>query len=144
VDLIRYVVKAVVLEGLSVREVAAAYGVSRSWVYECLARYRAEGDHGLHPRSRRSRSSPSRLAAELEDEIVALRKDRSCLRRALRGRGVHTGLSVSMVFSCACVTPASSSAGSTSSLEYHPWANGLAVEGHHHAVDLGIDDIDGV
>jgi transposase len=45
VDLIRYVVKAVVLEGLSVREVAAAHGVSRSWVYECLARYRAEGDH---------------------------------------------------------------------------------------------------
>jgi Winged helix-turn helix len=43
VDLIRYVVKAVVLEGLSVREVAAAHGVSRSWVYECLARYRAEG-----------------------------------------------------------------------------------------------------
>jgi transposase len=45
VDLIRYVVKAVVLESLSVREVAAAHGVSRSWVYECLARYRAEGDH---------------------------------------------------------------------------------------------------
>jgi hypothetical protein len=30
-------VRAVVLEGLSVREVAAAHGVSRSWVYECLA-----------------------------------------------------------------------------------------------------------
>jgi transposase-like protein len=44
VDLIRYVVKAVVLEGLSVREVAAAHGVSRSWVYECLARYRADGE----------------------------------------------------------------------------------------------------
>jgi transposase len=42
VDLIRYVVKAVVLEGPSVREVAAAHGVSRSWVSECLARYRAE------------------------------------------------------------------------------------------------------
>ena len=83
-DLIRYVVKAVVLEGLSVREVAAAHGVSRSWVYECLARYRAEGDQGLHPRSQRPHSSPSRLAVEMEDEIVALRKD-------LSGQGLDAG-----------------------------------------------------
>ena len=83
-DLIRYVVKAVVLEGLSVREVAAAHGVSRSWVYECLARYRAEGDQGLHPRSRRPHSSPSRLAAEIEDKIVALRKE-------LAGQGLDAG-----------------------------------------------------
>jgi transposase InsO family protein len=84
VDLIRYVVKAVVLEGLSVREVAAAHGVSRSWVYECLARYRADGDQGLHPRSRRPHSSPSRLAAEIEEEIIALRKD-------LAGQGLDAG-----------------------------------------------------
>jgi transposase InsO family protein len=84
VDLIRYVVKAVVLEGLSVREVAAAHGVSRSWVYECLARYRAEGDLGLFPRSRRPHSSPSRVAAEVEDQIVALRKD-------LAGQGLDAG-----------------------------------------------------
>jgi transposase len=84
VDLIRYVVKAVVLEGLSVRDVAAAHGVSRSWVYECLARYRAEGEQGLHPRSRRPHSSPSRLAAEAEDEIVALRKE-------LAGQGLDAG-----------------------------------------------------
>ena len=83
-DLIRYVVKAVVLEGLSVRDVAAAHGVSRSWVYECLARYRAEGEQGLHPRSRRPHSSPSRLAAEAEDEIVALRKE-------LAGQGLDAG-----------------------------------------------------
>jgi transposase InsO family protein len=84
VDLIRYVVKAVVVEGLSVRDVAAAHGVSRSWVYECLARYRAEGEQGLHPRSRRPHSSPSRLAAEAEDEIVALRKE-------LAGQGLDAG-----------------------------------------------------
>jgi transposase len=84
VDLIRYVVKAVVLEGLSLREVAAAHGVSRSWVYECLARYRAEGDQGLHPRSRRPHSSPSRLEAPTEDEIVALRKE-------LAGQGLDAG-----------------------------------------------------
>ena len=61
-DLIRYVVKAVVLEGLSAGEVAAAHGVSRSWVYECLARYRADGDQGLRPRSRRPHSSPSPMS----------------------------------------------------------------------------------
>ncbi len=86
-DLIRYVVKAVVLEGLSVREVAAAHGVSRGWVYECLARYRAEGDQGLHPRSRRPHSSPSRLAAEVQGKIVALRKD---LARQGLDAGPHT------------------------------------------------------
>jgi transposase InsO family protein len=84
VDLIRYVVKAVVLEGLSVREVAAAHGVSRSWVDECLARYRAEGDLDLFPRSRRPHSSLSRVAAEVEDQIVALRKD-------LAGQGLDAG-----------------------------------------------------
>ena len=83
-DLIRYVVKAVVLEGLTVREVAVAHGVSRSWVYECLARYHAEGDLGLVPRSRRPHSSPSRLAAEVEDEIVVLRKE-------LAGQGLDAG-----------------------------------------------------
>jgi transposase InsO family protein len=84
VDLIRYVVKDVVLEGLSVRQVAAAHGVSRSWVYECLARYRAEGDVGLFPRSRRPHSSPSWVAAGVEDQIVALRKD-------LAGQGLDAG-----------------------------------------------------
>jgi transposase len=32
---------AVVLEGRGVSEVVEAYGVSRSWVYELVARYRA-------------------------------------------------------------------------------------------------------
>jgi transposase InsO family protein len=73
-DLAGYVVNAVVVEGRSVAEVAAAHDVSRSWLYELLARYRAEGEAGLRARSRRPRSSPSRVATRLEDEIVALRK----------------------------------------------------------------------
>ena len=48
----RLVITAVELEGRSPSEVAASYGVSRSWVYELLARYRAEGDSALEPRSR--------------------------------------------------------------------------------------------
>ena len=55
-------------------EVAATYGLSRSWVYELLARYRADGDAGLVARSKRPRTSPTKVADALEDEVVALRK----------------------------------------------------------------------
>ncbi|MDQ4071431.1 MAG: IS481 family transposase, partial [Actinomycetota bacterium] len=73
-DLAGYVVNAVLVERQSVAEVAAAHGVSRSWLYELLARYRQGGDQGLKPRSRRPRSSPTRVSAGMEEEIVALRK----------------------------------------------------------------------
>ncbi len=73
-DLAGYVVNAVLVEGKSVAEVAAAHGVSRSWLYELLARYREHGEAGLKPASRRPRSSPRRVSAELEEEIVLLRK----------------------------------------------------------------------
>jgi transposase len=43
----RLVITAVVVEKRQVREVAAAYDVSRSWIYELVARYRAEGRLGV-------------------------------------------------------------------------------------------------
>src|SRR5688572_12430656 len=73
-DLAGYVINAVLLEGRSVAEVAADHGVSRSWLYELLARYRSAGDAGLKPNSRRPKSSPTRVSAEMEEEIIALRK----------------------------------------------------------------------
>ena len=73
-DLAGYVINAVLVEGRSVAEVAADHGISRSWLYELLARYRADGEQGLKPHSRRPRSSPTRVPAEMEEEIVALRK----------------------------------------------------------------------
>ena len=73
-DLAGYVINAVLVEGRSVAEIAADHGVSRSWLYELLARYRADGDEGLKPHSRRPSSSPTRVSAEMEEEIVALRK----------------------------------------------------------------------
>ncbi|MDQ6838719.1 MAG: DDE-type integrase/transposase/recombinase [Actinomycetota bacterium] len=73
-DLAGYVINAVLVEGRSVAEVAAAHGVSRSWLYELLARYREEGDEGLVRQSRRPKSSPTRVGAAMEEEIVALRK----------------------------------------------------------------------
>jgi transposase InsO family protein len=40
-----------------------------------LARYRAEGNGGLEPRSRRPARSPNRIADVFEDQIVAVRKE---------------------------------------------------------------------
>jgi len=73
-DLAGYVINAVLVEGRSVREVAAAHAISKSWVYELLVRYRADGEAGLVPRSKRPRSSPTQVSEELEEQIVALRK----------------------------------------------------------------------
>lgn len=73
-DLAGYVINAVLVEGRSVAEVAADHGLSRSWLYELLARYRADGEQGLKPKSRRPKASPTRVSSEMEDEIVALRK----------------------------------------------------------------------
>jgi transposase InsO family protein len=73
-DLAGYVINAVVLEGRPVAEVAAAHGMSRSWLYELLSRYRADSEAGLRQRSRRPRSAPTRVPEALEDEIVQVRK----------------------------------------------------------------------
>ena len=61
---------------VSAREAAARYGVSKTQVYEWLARYREGGASGLVPRSRRPLSSPGQLDAAVEDEIVRWRKAR--------------------------------------------------------------------
>lgn len=74
-DMAAYLVTAVLVEGRSAREVAAAHGVSKSWVYELLARYRRDGEAGLAPRSRRPKRSPTRVWDRFEEEIVRLRKE---------------------------------------------------------------------
>ena len=49
IKMARYVVDAVVLEGRSVREVAHAHGVSRSWVSVLVARYRTGDTRPSNP-----------------------------------------------------------------------------------------------
>jgi transposase InsO family protein len=68
------VVTAVLVEGRSKSEVAREYGVSRRWVITLVQRYLAGGDAGLEPRSRRPVTSPQRTTAEVEEEIVKIRK----------------------------------------------------------------------
>src|SRR4029077_15062257 len=68
------VVMAVLVEGRSKSEVAREYGVSRRWVITLVQRYLAEGD-ALQPRPRRPFHSPNRTAKDIEDGVIALRKE---------------------------------------------------------------------
>jgi transposase InsO family protein len=70
----RLLITAVVVEKRPVHEVAATYGVSRSWLYELLERYRTDGDAVFEPRSRRPQSSPTATPPEVVDLIVELRE----------------------------------------------------------------------
>jgi transposase len=71
------VITSVVLEGRTKSEVARDYRVSRYWVHRLVRRYEAEGEAAFQPRSRRPRTSPQAVGAEVEDRIVRLRKDLS-------------------------------------------------------------------
>jgi transposase InsO family protein len=74
-DLARYVVEAVAVEGRSYREVARAHGVSKSWVGKLVARFREGGYGAIAPRSKAAKTIPHRTPAEVEDRIVELRKE---------------------------------------------------------------------
>lgn len=80
----RLVITAITLENRTVAEVVADYGVSTSWVYELLARYRAEGDAAFEPRSRRAKTSPNATPAKVVDLVLQLRED-------LTDRGLDAG-----------------------------------------------------
>lgn len=70
----RLLITAVVIENRPVPEVAAAYGVSPSWVYRLLARFRAEGEAAFESHSRRPASNPNAVPTEAVDLILELRE----------------------------------------------------------------------
>ncbi|HLD77518.1 MAG TPA: IS481 family transposase [archaeon] len=70
----RYLVEAVVLEGRSPRELARAHGVSKSWIYELVARYRAGGHAAIEPRSKRPRSCAHATAPAVQRAVLKLRR----------------------------------------------------------------------
>lgn len=74
-DLARFVVDAVVLEGRSYRDVASAHGVSKSWVAKLVARYRTGGYEAIAPRSKAAKRVTNRCSPELEDRVVRIRKE---------------------------------------------------------------------
>ena len=73
----RLVITALLVEHQSPSEVAARYGVHRSWVYKLKARYELEGDQALEPRSRRPKTSPTAISDQTADLIIRLRKQLS-------------------------------------------------------------------
>jgi transposase len=80
----RLVITAVTVEKRPVSEVARSYGVARSWVYELLDRYWAEGEAAFEPRSRRPKTSPTAVSPDTAALIVRLRKE-------LAGQGLDAG-----------------------------------------------------
>jgi transposase len=73
-DLALYAVTAVLVEGRSVRSVAAATGRSKSWVQRHCSLYREGGEAALVPKKRGPKRSPNQTAPEVEDAILTLRK----------------------------------------------------------------------
>src|SRR6476661_3150820 len=71
----RLVITALFVDQQSPAEVATRYRVHRAWVYKLKARYEAEGETALEPRSRRPKTSPSALLAEVVELIVRVRKE---------------------------------------------------------------------
>src|SRR3954453_586044 len=70
----RLLITSVVVENRPVRDVANHYGVSESWLFELLARYRTEGDAAFEARSRRPRSVPTTTPTETVELILELRE----------------------------------------------------------------------
>ena len=73
-DRARYAVDAVVVEGRSIRSVAASIDMSKSWVAKQVARFRAGGYEALVALSTAPHRRPTQLPVELENEIVTIRK----------------------------------------------------------------------
>ena len=68
-------ITALVVEQQTVAEVAARYGVHRSWVYRLKARYDDVGEAAFEPLSRRPHTSPTAIPATTVELIRELRKE---------------------------------------------------------------------
>nr|MBA2507665.1 helix-turn-helix domain-containing protein [Nocardioidaceae bacterium] len=73
----RLVLTALFIDRQTPAEVARRYGAHRSWVYKLKARYQAEGDAALEPRSRRPKTSPTAIEQSTVDLIIRRRKELS-------------------------------------------------------------------
>lgn len=70
----RLVITALFVENQTPAEVAARYGVHRSWVYRLKSRYEAEGESAFEPRSRRPQTSPNATSTQQVELVLALRR----------------------------------------------------------------------
>jgi transposase InsO family protein len=70
----RLLVERVLVHGRPLAHVAKELGVSRQCAHRWVARFRAEGDAGLVERSSRPRRCPRRTSAEVEQQVLQLRR----------------------------------------------------------------------
>ncbi|HSS61627.1 MAG TPA: IS481 family transposase [Candidatus Limnocylindrales bacterium] len=80
-------VDAVVLEGRSPIELARTHGISQSWIYELVRRFREGGYPALEPRSRRPHSCPHQVRPHVEAAVLELRRQ---LLAAGHDAGAHS------------------------------------------------------
>jgi transposase InsO family protein len=66
---------AVASGDVNVSAFCSEHGISRQTFYVWRRRYRAMGLDGLEPRSKAPKTNPRRIGADVEDAIVALRKE---------------------------------------------------------------------
>jgi transposase InsO family protein len=71
----RLVITALFVEKQTPAQIAARYGVHRSWVYRLKARYQGEGEAAFEPRSRRPRTSPRSTPEGSVALVLRLRKE---------------------------------------------------------------------
>jgi transposase len=71
----RYRAVLEVAAGVPVTEVAERYGVSRQSVHAWVRRYEAGGLAGLADRSRRPKSSPAQVSAQMEAVVCEMRRE---------------------------------------------------------------------
>ena len=71
----RAIILSVIVEGLSQAETARLFAVSESTVSRYVARYRTEGNLAFEPKTRRPETSPTRLADDVTNQILAYRVD---------------------------------------------------------------------
>lgn len=81
------IITAIQTQGLSYRQVAKRYGVSKSWAHKIHQRFLQEGPDALEPRSRKPAHSPQATPPEICDRVLQLRAE---LTAAGLDAGAHT------------------------------------------------------
>ena len=102
----RSIILSVVLEGRSQAETARRYDVSEAWVSILVRRYRKEGAAAFEARSRRPKTSPSKISEPTVEAIIETRKTLSAqgldagpetIRWHLQQQGINPAPSVSTI-----------------------------------------------
>lgn len=81
------IILAITEQGLSYRQAAKQYGVSKSWVHKIHKRFLAEGTDAYRPQSRKPHTSPRRTPEDIRKRVLELRQE---LATAGHDCGPHT------------------------------------------------------